>query len=351
MAMAFALLGCMIGAGFASGREILRFFAGHGVMAPAAILCALLTLSALFGRLCTQMQAYGAVSLMQLCRIRFSRRFGIFCDRLFALLYALTGAAMLAACAELGALLLPLHHAHALSLAVSVLLALSCALLGLSGLALPGVLLALLFPVLLLRLLALPAGEACFLPAMAPDLPVRAMADGTAYGALSAAHTAALLPLLAAHPAKKRRQALLLFTLLLGGMLTLGTIVCLRHMPAIIHQPLPFVYLSRSLGASGYRLVALCMYAAALSTLCAMLRALMPPGAGAKSALPAACCCLLLSLVGFDVLIAHGYPLLGALCTGLLLVLCLPGQYPSCESGDYAHKAAASQKDLHRIKK
>ena len=31
-----------------------------------------------------------------------------------------------------------------------------------------------------------------------------------------------------------------------------------------------------------------------------------------------------LSLLSFDTLIVHGYPLLGALCAGLLLVLCLP---------------------------
>ena len=324
MSMAFALLGGMIGAGFASGREILRFFAGHGRMAPAAIACALLTLLMLFLRLSSQMEAHSAPSLMYLCRIRLGSRFGLLCGALFALLYALTGAAMLAACAELGALVLPFRHAYGITMGFSLLLALLLALWGLSGLALPGAALVLLLPLLLLRLWALPAGEACFLPAMTPDLPVRAIADGTAYGALSAAQMAGLMALLAGQPRKARQYALLLFTLLLGGMLALGTAVCRRHLPAIIHQPLPFVYLSRSLSASGYSLVALCMYAAALSTLCAMLRALMLPGSGLKGILLAAACCLLLSQVGFDVLISHGYPLLGALCAGLLLVLCLP---------------------------
>ncbi len=324
VSMAFALLGGIIGAGFASGREILRFFAGHGRMAPAAIVCTLLTLFVLFLRLCAQTDSLHASSLIQLCHLRFGGRFGLFCGVLFSLLYAVTGAAMLAACAELGALTLPIRHAYALSMGASLFLALLFVLLGLSGLAIPGVLLMLALPLLLVRLWALPAGEACFLPAMTPELPVRAMADGTAYGALGAAQTAALFPLLAAHPAKKRRQALLLFILLLGSILALGTAVCLKHLPAISHQPLPFVYLSRSLGESGYRLVALCMYAAALSTLCAMLRALMPRDSGARGALFAACCCLFFSLIGFDALIAHGYPMLGALCAGLLLVLCLP---------------------------
>ena len=323
VSMALALLGGVIGAGFASGREILRFFAGHGRMASAAIACALAMLLALFLRLPAQMDACGAGSLIALCRIRLGRRFGLFCGGLFMLLCAVTGAAMLAASAELGALLLPISHAYALSLAFSLLMAVLFALLGFSGVALPGALLACLFPLLLMRLWALPMGEACFLPAMTPDLPVRALSDGAAYGALSAAQMAGMLSQLAAQPRKDRQRAVILFILLFGSILSLGTAVCCRHMPAIVHQALPFVCLSRALGAPGYRLVALCMYAAALSTLCVMLRALMPASC-LKHALGAAALCLLLSLIGFDTLIAHGYPLLGALCAGLLLVLCLP---------------------------
>ena len=328
VSMALALLGSVIGAGFASGREILRFFAGHGCMAPAAITCALSVLLLFFLRIPARMQACGAPSLMHLCRIRLGRRFGTFCGALFMLLCAITGAAMLAACAELGALLLPFAHAYALSMLLSLLLALAFALLGLPGLALPGAALALLLPLLLVRLLALPAGEACFLPAMAPDLPVRAAADGAAYGALSAAQLSGMLSLLAAQPKRLRQRAVLLFVLFFGGMLTLGTAVCRRHMPAIIHQPLPFVYLSRSLGSSGYMLVALCLYAAALSTLCALLRALLPAEPHPRHALLSAALCLLPALLGFDLLITHAYPLLGALCAGLLLVLCLPAEYP-----------------------
>lgn len=324
VSMAFALLGGVIGAGFASGREILRFFAGHGHMAGAAVSCALMVLFALFLRLPAQMRAHNAATLVQLCRIRLGRRFGLFCGGLFMLLCAVTGAAMLAACAELGALLLPIRHAYALSLGLSLLLALMLALLGLSGVALPGALLALMLPVLLVRLWALPAGEACFLPAMTPDLPVRALLDGAAYGALSAAQLAGMLAQLSAQTRKDRLRAAALFTLLFGGMLALGTAVCRRHMPSIVHQALPFVYLSRALGSSGYRLVALCMYGAALSTLCAMLRALMPASPGILHALGAAALCLLIALLGFDMLIAHGYPILGALGAGLILVLCMP---------------------------
>ncbi|MBR4040340.1 MAG: hypothetical protein IKJ11_09645 [Clostridia bacterium] len=321
---ALALLGGVIGAGFASGREILHFFAAHGRQAPAAIAAACLALGALCLRLPALMRRYGASTLMELCRIRLGARFGSLCAALFLSLCALTGAAMLTACAELGALVLPMHGAYLLSLFGTLILAAALSGLGLFGVALPGALLLMTLPVLLIHLLALPAGEACFLPAMAPDLPVRALSDGIAYGALSAAQLAGLLSRLCQQDARTSRHAALLFTLLFGCMLFLGTQVCRRHLPAIVHQPLPFVYLSRSLGA-GHVPVALCMYAAALSTLCAMLHALMqalPPGA--QGACLAALCCLMPAFVGFDALIVHGYPLLGALCAGLLAALCLP---------------------------
>ena len=96
-------------------------------------------------------------------------------------------------------------------------------------------------------------------------------------------------------------------------------------------QPLPpFVWLSRRLGSGGYLLVALCLYAAALSTLCAMLCAmanLLPRGlkTGARLILSALLCAAL-ARVGFGRIVQSGYPILGALCAALLLLLALPAR-------------------------
>ena len=111
-------------------------------------------------------------------------------------------------------------------------------------------------------------------------------------------------------------------------MLMLGVSVCRRHMQSILLQPLPFVWLSRSLGVSGYRLVALCLYAAALSTLCAMLCAaarMLLPSRSLPVRLGLACLLsLLFAHLGFGHIIQSVYPILGAVCAGLLLLLCLP---------------------------
>lgn len=328
---ALALLGGAIGAGFASGREIIRFFAAHGPMAGIAVLSALAALCTLFWRLPVQLERTGTTTLAALCRVRFGERLGRMCASLFALLCAVTGGAMLAACAELAALTLPLRHAYALGFAVSLPAAAALALLGATGMALPGAALCALLPALLLRLLVLPAGEACFDPAGAPDLPVRALADGAVYGALNAAMLGGALPVLLPLGRAQRRRAVALFGAGFALLLSLGVAVCRRHLPAVWDQPMPFVVLSRSLGAGGYLLVAACLYAAALSTLCAMLAALLRllPGSRPVRALTACALCALFALVGFGRLVSGAYPVLGSLCAGLLLLLCLPGGVPA----------------------
>ena len=82
VSMALALLGGVIGAGFASGREILRFFAIYGRAAPAAIVCACALMLMLIWRLPALMQAHNVHSLKALCQIRLGRRFGFLCSAL-----------------------------------------------------------------------------------------------------------------------------------------------------------------------------------------------------------------------------------------------------------------------------
>ena len=128
--------------------------------------------------------------------------------------------------------------------------------------------------------------------------------------------------------ARRRLACAALVVLLFGGMLTLGMLVCQRQMQSVLMQPLPFVWLSRSLGAGGYLLVALCLYAAALSTLCAMLCAmtnLLPRFLARYARLTiSALLCAALALMGFGRIVQSGYPILGALCAALLVLLVLP---------------------------
>ena len=313
---ALALLGSVVGAGFASGREIVRFFAAHGAMGFVAVAFSLAALAALFLCLAERLSAAGQTGLPGLCASRFGARVGGVCTALFFLLSAVTGGAMLAACAELSALVWPIRPAYAAGFFITLTLAVWLAAHGARGLAAVGGALCALTPVLLVRLLCLPEGEACFFPAGPPDRVLRAALDGALYAALNAAMMAGALPTLLA--------------LLFGLLLTLGMLVCQRHIQSVAMQSLPFVWLSRRLGSGGYLLVALCLYAAALSTLCAMLCAmanLLPRGLKTIARLIlSALLCAALARVGFGRIVQSGYPILGALCAALLLLLALPAR-------------------------
>lgn len=328
LSVSLALLSGVIGAGFASGREIVRFFAAHGAASSAAVLCAVLSLAFFFLRLTGQLARSGCASLPALCRARFGQKLGALSACLFFVLCAVTGGAMLCACAEIGALLLPVRPAYGMTLAMSLALGVLLAAHGTGGLALPGAALCLLLPLLLVPLLSAGEAEACFLPAMAPGLPCSALLDGTAYGALNAAMLGPMLPALLKLDPRARRRAVCLFSLLFGALLVLAAAVCKRRMPEIFMQPMPFVYLARSLGKSGHFLLCACLFFSAFSTLLAMLLGLrrLLPSLSSGAAWPlCAVCCLLFAGVGFGPLVESGYPALGALCAGLLFLLCLPG--------------------------
>ena len=146
---ALALLGSVVGAGFASGREIVRFFAAHGAMGFVAVAFSLAALAALFLCLAERLSAAGQTGLPGLCASRFGARVGGVCTALFFLLSAVTGGAMLAACAELSALVWPIRPAYAAGFFITLPLAVWLAARGARGLAAIGGALCALTPVLL----------------------------------------------------------------------------------------------------------------------------------------------------------------------------------------------------------
>lgn len=320
---ALALLSGLVGAGFASGREIVRFFLSSGPAYPAAVILSVFFLAVFFLRLCAAMDASGVCGVKALCCVRFGRRFGSLCAGLFFLLFCITAGAMLAACAEICALTLPFAHAYGAGMVCSLLLALLLSLRRGNSLAVCGAALLLVLPVLFFRLLRLDAGEACFYPAMTPELPVRAAADGMAYAALNAALLLGTTPLLLPLDRKRRTRAVFLLCGLFLFLLVPACAVCLRHLQSIRHAPMPFLSLSRRL-SGGYGFFALCLYTCALSTLSAMLGSVassLPFSPGA-SALAACALCLFFSRMGFSALVQSAYPALGAVCAGLMLLLC-----------------------------
>ncbi len=324
---AFAICAAIIGAGFASGREIVSFFAcfgaasflgaaaasaGVGALVYAVMLLSARTQSSTFPRL------YGAL-MGKPCEDAVSV--------LHSLLCLITASAMLAAGAELGALTFPVRHSHLLGFLLTLLAALAAVLSGfriLSGMG------ALLVPLTFLYFFAMAArGE--YPVEFAADGFLPAVPMGLIYAAFNGAlagGTVCSAGLSGASPAQTAR--------LTGGILFIllacANSALLRAGDAVRQMSMPSVVLAANWGVFGYYASITVMWLAILTTLTAMLHTIASQMtcAGVRK-LPAVCISLLgaalISVCGFSSLVSAVYPLLGWVCgfTLVALMLFLPG--------------------------
>lgn len=301
--VASELCGAVIGAGFASGREVASFFARFGMwswpgIAAAGLLTAWLALGV--------MHHPGETGMPLHWRGRWLAHFwrGMFTALLMA-----TGGAMLAAGGEVAALLLPFHGARAVGMAVMLGSAWYMTrqevplLANLSR----GLILCLLM-VMVLGLF-LPMEDSVSLQRARG---VEGVAFGLCYGGFN---TALAAPVIAAAGSelkeKERRRCVLLFTLVLVVLLCCGNAVLLRH-ASLREKQLPFIMLLRPLGYGGYVLGGISMGLAALTTLAACLRGLRV--IMKEHVALAVAGVLLLSAGGLEGIVGAVYPALGAGC-------------------------------------
>ena len=326
MQVGLALVGAVIGAGFASGREVMRFFAQYGPWgyvgaALAAAVMGLLALRLMGLAARSGMRSFGGLSGRLL-----GRAGGVAGAALFVGLLTVTGAAMLSGAGELAAIVLPIGPAYALGFVGMLLCALLVAWRGMGGLAACGGVLAPLCCCLYVLLIALPpAGEGV---ALAPVAHWQSIPMALSYAALNIALAAGLLcesgPGLSAG---ERKRAALLGGAVLGGLLLLAIVTLARGPGELRTAPLPMVALAAKLGKPGFYLSAAVLCLAMLSTLATMLRGLfmqMPAGwsGPVRWMLPCACC-FGLGLLGFDSLVGTVYPALGWCAAALIVALCV----------------------------
>ena len=308
--VAAEICGAVVGAGFASGKEIASFFSRFGRWSWVGILLAV----AVVGAVCLGVLRHPGVAGMPPAWHR--RAPGRLWTALFTGLMAATGGAMLAGAGEVAALLLPVRGAYWLGMGATLVLA--WLLSGRELKALPvvsRVLIVCLSAVVVLGA-ALPRQEAASLRRAGwTELPA-GMLCGACYGGFNVA----LACPAAADGGRgltegQRRRCTGLVCLTLGLLLCCGNLVLLRS-PGLQGETLPFLRMLAPVGKAGYYLCGAALYLAALTTLAAALRGLRallcrgyPAGVAALAAL---------SLGGLERLVARVYPLLGAGCLVLL---------------------------------
>lgn len=307
-------MGAIIGAGFASGREVAGFFSRYGPWSWAAVAVAV--------------AAVGWISLgaMRQPGVPASWR-NCWPERvwqgMFIAMLAATGGAMLAGAGEIAALTMPLHGAYWMGMLSTLCLALWLSERNLSGLAhLSRALTACLIAIMALGF-ALPRLRGVWVE-NAPDwslLPT-SLLRGLCYGGFNVALASPVLDEISQGMAlRDKRRCALWVSLILGALLALGNGVLLRH-PALLGVSLPFVALLGQWGQWGMRLGALALYLAVLTTLVACLRGLKAM-ARRRWLL---CLPMAVALLGFSGAVDGLYPLLGGGCFLLLAAKALHGK-------------------------
>ncbi len=302
------LCGAVVGAGFASGREISAFFARFGVWSWAGVL----TAGGVMGWICLGLlRRPGVAGMPYVWQRRWQARLW---RGMFTALLVSTGGAMLAGGGEITALMLPLRWARVLGLAATMVL--GWLLAGGESKSLTGVSRGLILCLLgvVLAGLFLPARRAVRVtPTGGPE----GIALGLCYGGFNVALAA---PVVAAWgkrlPEGEKRRCACGLAAVLTALLACGNGVLLKH-TALADEQLPFVMLLSPWGRYGYLLAAGALYLAALTTLVACVKGLVallgrwvPLGMIAMAAL---------SLGGLEEIVGVAYPLLGGGCFLLLL--------------------------------
>lgn len=323
---AFAFLAALIGAGFASGREIQQFFARFGPCGLLFALACAAQIAFLSRAMMIACQRFHAYSLPHLCSAVLPPAGARAGSILFWILLCVTASTMLCAGGELFALVFPVRTAYAIGFALTLAWGVLGAVRSLRFLGALGGLLMPLLTVLLLFLLFLKP-HSLLSTHSTPPLWTGALIS-LSYAPLNLALCAGVLCEAARTLSPRRiRKTVIVFSLAAGALLLLGTTVLLRHQAQLRDATLPFVVLSARLGRAGFLSSAVALYLAVLSTLTALLRALY--ASFERQAKQRAGCvlstlaCTLCALFGFDPLISAAYPALGVLCAAMLLLILL----------------------------
>lgn len=290
--LTWELIGAVVGAGLASGREIASFFSKSGGWSWAGIVMAVLTMVFL-----------GDVRIPVSWQGRWPARLW---RKMTALLLTATGGAMLSGAGEIASLTLPAGGAYWLGLGLTLVLSWVLAHRTPGGLA--AVSRALLCVLAALILLGFAIRPMQAVP-LSSGGALAGLLRAVSYGGFNAALQ---MPLMMASSCggQKRRRAIWLADGIILLLLLMGNAVLLRH-PALLGEPMPFIRMLQSFGKPGYYLGALSLYLAILSTLTACLRGLgggvLPLGG-----------VFLAALLGFTGVVERAYPILGGGCLMML---------------------------------
>ena len=305
----FGIVSAVVGAGFASGREIMRFFSRYGSLSWALCVLAAAIMGCLTAWVMEDGNAFGPYDR--------KRKLPEYGNAFFLLLFAGVGGAMTAAAGELCALTVPLRNARLLGGMMTVC---ASAFASRRAVRILGAIGRILVPLMLL---------AFFLCVRVPPEPGKDFSPpGLGQALIGLVGYCGLNGILSSGvireagqccPAREQRRIAILASALLCVLLLAGNAAMAPHASALNRAALPVVSLLRAYGKVGFYLSAAVLYLAVFSTLTAILRTMRAlAGSQKHPAAWAGLLCALFSLIGFEEIVGLVYPVLGWL--GILLI-------------------------------
>lgn len=336
--VALATAASIVGAGFASGREISLFFAGQGPVSylGAAVACA--GMGFLAGMIAALAQRTRQRTLPGMYGAVVGVKWGRAVNWLYTILLLLSGGVMLATGAQLGMLALPVPGSGALGMLITLLIGAAIAYANANALSGVGALLTAFIAVFYCFLAAdgrpapiLQTGGAA--RAVAGFAPV-ALASGAMYAAFNITLAGGVICLSVDEEVNPARMGLYV-ALLLAAMLFPANAALTNAGIDVCELALPTVALAARWGTAGYYLSIFGLWIAVVTTLCASLSALREQLRAyyirpyLTMWLPSVVMALL-AMLGFEPLVNLGYPLMSWLCALVLLALIpfLPADAP-----------------------
>jgi len=325
-------IGSVIGAGFASGQEIMQFFVLHGADSIKGLLLVTVLFAYLGGYvmyLCTSLQS---VSYKGVFMRLMGRRAGVMMDRLNLCMLLGSLSVMMAGSAAV------FEEQFGLPPAIGVAAVLGLTALVLLG-GLEGVLTAtvLLVPLKFVAVTGIALAVLCLDGRAVQPLPADTVCDGIAGNWLVSAFLyvsynivvpmSALSSLGLVIPRRMGIAGGITGGLLIGLTVSLVALALGQHLPDLYGYQIPMLYLAGRLGPCYRLLLSLLIWLAILTTAIAQAHGFasrLAAGSAAKYRVYGLGACLFalpLSIVGFSNMVRFLYPLFG--CAGLILLLAL----------------------------
>jgi uncharacterized membrane protein YkvI len=321
-------LATVIGAGFASGREVMVFFTRFGAWSWVGIAVATAAFGVLAAGVTRLSEETGAGSFAELCEKILGRWGGRACAVLYGVLMAVTAGAMASGVGEIAGLTMTAGGAYWLGLGGAVVLGAVWARRGMGALAAGG---GFLLPVcgLLYVVIAWQGrrlGYAIAVREAGGGVVGVPMAVG--YACLNVTLSCGVLCEVAGKErGVERGRVVGWFAAMVGGMLAAANATLLPNAARVGSAALPMLALARGVVPAAI-LATAAMLVAMMTTLVALLRSLammMKVGGDWVGYAVAAAVAAVCGAVGFNRIIGVAYPLMGWMSAAALLILLVVG--------------------------